>query len=64
MVNDIRDEFKTILENLDWMDNVTKKAALEKAASMATHIAYPDELLDNKKLEEFYQNVSIKNNFV
>lgn len=61
MVQDIREEFKKILEQLDWMDDVTKKAALEKAASMSTHIAYPDELLDNKKLEEFYENVRFKN---
>lgn len=25
---------------------------------MATHIAYPDELLDDKKLNEFYYDVS------
>lgn len=60
MVQDIREEFKKILEELDWMDETTKKAALEKAASMSTHIAYPDELLDNKKLEEFYENVRPK----
>lgn len=58
MVQDIRVEFKKILEQVDWMDDVTRKAALEKAESMSTHIAYPDELLDNKKLEEFYENVS------
>lgn len=54
MVADIRTEFEEILKKVDWMDEQTKQNALDKAKSMATHIAYPDELLDNNKLEEFY----------
>lgn len=57
MVADIRTEFEDILKKVDWMDEETKQNALDKAKSMATHIAYPDELLDNKKLEDFYQSV-------
>ena len=41
------------------MDDETRKAALDKAESMSTHIAYPDELLDDNKLEEFYAKVDI-----
>ena len=37
-----------------------RAAALEKARSMTNHIAYPDELLDNNKLNEFYEGVSIE----
>ncbi|XP_015511770.2 neprilysin-2 isoform X1 [Neodiprion lecontei] len=59
MVADIRQEFTKILEKVEWMDEKTRKAALEKAASMATHIAYPDELLDDKKLEEFYDGLEL-----
>lgn len=58
MVADIRAEFEEILMKVDWMDEDTKQNALDKAKSMATHIAYPDELLDNNKLEEFYSGVS------
>lgn len=58
MVSDIRVEFEEILKNVDWMDEKTRINALEKAKSMSTHIAYPDELLDNRKLEEFYDGVS------
>lgn len=57
MVNGIREEFHKILENLDWMDDETRANALDKAAAMTTHIAYPDELLDNDKLIEFYNEV-------
>ncbi|KAF5303211.1 hypothetical protein FQA39_LY10124 [Lamprigera yunnana] len=54
MVGDIRSEFIEILKTVDWMDDVTRKHALEKAAAMTSHIAYPDELLSDDKLEEFY----------
>lgn len=37
----------------------TQKIALEKAEALKSHIAYPDELFDDKKLEEFYQDLEI-----
>ncbi|XP_026670737.1 neprilysin-2 isoform X1 [Ceratina calcarata] len=59
MVADIREEFTKILKKVDWMDDETRKSALKKAASMSSHIAYPDELLDDKKLEEFYEKLEL-----
>lgn len=59
MVADIREEFTEILKEVDWMDEETRKSALDKAASMSSHIAYPDELLDDKKLEDFYQKLEL-----
>jgi hypothetical protein len=35
-----------------------RQKGLEKAKAMAVHIAYPDELLDDNKLEGFYDKVS------
>ncbi|KAH9628009.1 hypothetical protein HF086_017984 [Spodoptera exigua] len=54
MVNDIRQQFRKTLNEVDWMDEKTRQAALEKADSMASHIAYPSEMLDNDKLAKFY----------
>jgi membrane metallo-endopeptidase-like protein 1 len=48
-----------LIFKVDWMDEETKKSALNKAESMSTHIAYPDELLDDNKLEEFYKKLEI-----
>ncbi|XP_078040555.1 M13 family metallopeptidase neprilysin 2 isoform X2 [Augochlora pura] len=59
MVADIRAEFKEILKRVDWMDEETRKSALDKAASMSSHIAYPEELLDDKKLEDFYEKLEL-----
>lgn len=41
------------------MDRKTRTLALEKLDFMRTQIGYPDELLDNKKLEDYYQNLEI-----
>lgn len=37
-----------------------RKNAIDKAKSMTSHIAYPDELLDDAKLNEFYDEASVK----
>ncbi|XP_011704969.1 PREDICTED: neprilysin-1-like [Wasmannia auropunctata] len=65
MVNDIKQEFTKILKKVDWMDENTRKNALEKAAIITLHIAYPIELLDDRKLENFYKGLefSIDNYF-
>ncbi|XP_057331668.1 neprilysin-2-like isoform X2 [Microplitis mediator] len=62
MVSDIRNQFNKILKTVDWMDEETRKSALEKAASMTSHIAYPDELLNDAKLGEFYENLQLDDN--
>jgi neprilysin len=59
MVNNIKEVFEQILHKVTWMDAVTRKQALAKVAAMATHIGYPDELMDNKKLEAYYEGLKI-----
>ncbi|XP_049801090.1 neprilysin-2-like isoform X2 [Schistocerca nitens] len=59
MVDDIRREFLRTLRQLDWMDEGTRKKALEKAKSMVAQIAYPDELLDDRMLDHFYEKLEI-----
>ncbi|XP_061704428.1 neprilysin-2 isoform X3 [Cydia pomonella] len=54
MVNDIRQQFRKTLEEVEWMDERTRRAALDKADAMASHIAYPSEMLDDEKLINFY----------
>lgn len=59
MVNEIRSVFNDILDEINWMDDKTKKEAKEKLHSMATHIGYPDEMLDNEKLAKYYEKLDI-----
>lgn len=58
MVKDIRSVFSEIIDELEWMDDETRARAKGKSDSMTTHIAYPDELLDDKKLIDLYENVN------
>ncbi|XP_065355214.1 neprilysin-2 isoform X2 [Calliphora vicina] len=59
MVNNIRGVFNQILDEVQWMDEMTKQEAKRKLQSMTTHIGYPDEMLDNDKLEEYYRKLEI-----
>lgn len=54
---------KAFIENLnsvEWMDKKTRALALEKAYGMHIHIAYPNELLDDSKLKEYYDGLIIR----
>ena len=42
------------------MDEKTRLEALDKAKSMINHVGYPDELLDDKKLNKFYEKLEIR----
>lgn len=55
MVEHIRREFKDILEQNSWMDAKTKKAAHNKVDAIISHIGYPDELYDDKKLDAYHK---------
>lgn len=59
MVSGIRTEFEKILAKVPWMDAITRKSALNKVKAMSTHIGYPDEMMDNSKLEEYYKGLDI-----
>lgn len=59
LITSSRQQFRKTLTEVDWMDEMTRQEALEKADAMAAHIAYPSEMLDNDKLTEFYAGVWI-----
>nr|CDJ93359.1 Peptidase M13 domain containing protein [Haemonchus contortus] len=58
MVNDLIEAFNEMLAENDWMDKSTKKTAYEKAKELLKQIAYPDFILDSKKLDIYYKGVS------
>lgn len=59
MVANIRRSFEKILAEVDWMDSVTLEKARQKLASISQHIAYPDELLDNRLVDDLYRNLTV-----
>ncbi|KAH8310551.1 hypothetical protein KR044_001900, partial [Drosophila immigrans] len=59
MVNYIRGVFNDILDEVNWMDDKTRQEAKKKLLSMANHIGYPDEILDNEELAKYYDKLEI-----
>ncbi|XP_071805807.1 neprilysin-1-like [Asterias amurensis] len=57
MVNNLKEAFKSMLSTNDWMDEKDKKVAAEKADAMKVHIGYPDWMLNDTKLDDYYKGV-------
>ena len=51
MTRQIEKAMEAAIKTLDWMSDKTKARALEKLASMANKIGYPDKWRDYSKLE-------------
>jgi len=60
MVENVREEFKIMLDELDWMDSHTKARAQKKADQITPHIAYAKEILDEKLINEFYEGIDLR----
>ena len=60
MVENIRIVFKELLDELDWMDDVTRAKAHLKADQMTSHMAYAKEILDDNLINEFYEGLDLK----
>lgn len=59
MLEDIREAFVSLVGKTDWMDSQTKVVTLEKSRKMTSEIGFPDWLFDKKKLNEYYEGVSL-----
>lgn len=62
MVQGIREQFLDNLNNVDWMDDETKKFAFKKIEKMTNHIGYPAELVDDSVLAGYYSNLTLDKN--
>nr|WBW70058.1 venom protein [Lampona murina] len=61
LVNYVQNEFLKILDEIDWMDEVTREHAKAKANAIETYIGYPKELLNDTAVMEIYENLNINN---
>lgn len=62
MVNRIKVEFGEILKTISWMDKTTRKSALVKLEKMSAHIGYPEELMFDKNIIDYYESVTLDEN--
>ena len=52
-----RKEYKVILDELDWMDDITREKAHAKVDKITPYIGYPLEILNNTLMDDFYQGI-------
>ena len=50
-------EFRNILNSTDWMDEWSRKAAIDKLDNIDSKIGYSDDILNNTYLDKFYKGV-------
>ncbi|KAJ9588255.1 hypothetical protein L9F63_018419, partial [Diploptera punctata] len=62
MVENIRNQFISSINDLEWMDVATQKVAQEKAEAMRELIGYPDWFSNMTALEEYYKGVKVGKN--
>ena len=59
MVNYIHAEFLKIVKEIDWMDEKTRRRALQKAKGIQAKIGYSKEILDQNRVWELFTGVSL-----
>ncbi|CAN8016514.1 unnamed protein product, partial [Ixodes persulcatus] len=57
IAKNVTEVLKTVLQNNTWMDNATKTNAAKKLENMVFKIGYPEEIKDDKFLNEMYEDV-------
>lgn len=60
MIHDIRHVFLANLDKVDWMDDVTKEKAKEKAEAIRENIGYPSYLTNKTALGMMYEGFEIR----
>ncbi|KAI1295381.1 Neprilysin-11 [Halotydeus destructor] len=57
MVKYIRDEFETLIQSADWMDESTKGHGLAKLKAITIKMGFPEELLNSSNLVNMYKDI-------
>ena len=57
MVTYLKESFRNIIKETTWMSADTMTIALKKLDAMKEHIAYPDELLNNTIVDDYYKGI-------
>lgn len=57
MLNNIREAFNNLVRETTWMDDGTKCSTLEKSIAMDSLIGFPDWILEDGKLDQFYSGI-------
>lgn len=59
ILGDIRTKFNELVENSDWMDEITKEAVIEKANAMKMNVGFPEFLLNKTKSDTYLKDLNL-----
>lgn len=59
LLEDVRSAFIDILYSVPWMDDRTREIAVKKAESITAQVSYPNELIENNNVDEYYENIEM-----
>ncbi|KAL3990442.1 Peptidase M13 family protein [Acanthocheilonema viteae] len=59
ILENVQKAFRDTVKEIDWMDNSTKNAALQKAAAIINKIGYHDMSMNDTALTEYYKKLNI-----
>lgn len=57
IIENIRKAFNYFVENITWMDSITKQFVLEKSEAMKSLVGLPEWILKEGKLDEYYADL-------
>lgn len=60
IIEAIRESFHQILQTSEWLDDTTRKLAIEKLEAIRNNVAYPDWLKNNAELDKYHNIKSEK----
>jgi predicted metalloendopeptidase len=58
MIKYLKDSFRVLVGESDWLDDRTKNKSLEKLDAIIENDVYPDWILDNQELDKYYKLVN------
>jgi len=61
MIDNIKEAMMRRASDIEWLDEKTRQYIIEKTSKIKNRIAYPDEIMDSKKLYKQYENLKIDN---
>lgn len=56
----IHEQFIETLKQVTWMDEKSRMSAIEKANAMKFQIGYPDELMNDSLIDEYYNDLELQ----
>jgi len=57
MVKDLKESFRALVKESDWLDDITKNLSLHKLNAIIENVGYPEWMLNNEDLDDFYSLV-------